>query len=138
MPADQSKAMSPENLGTGVYNPKDFSAFDPNEGMVCIMYGNDPDVSIVVWNLEPGQENSTHVHPTSTHVQMVLQGAGEYLKDGKPVPCKAGDAIIVPRGVVHGVRNTGKDRLSYMAVTSVSPEGYDRQPVGEQKVSLGH
>ncbi|HXG36195.1 MAG TPA: cupin domain-containing protein [Dehalococcoidia bacterium] len=136
MPADQSKRLTPESLDSGVIDPKDFFTFSPEEGTVSIAYGEDPDVSIVIWNLEPGQENSTHVHPASTHVQIVLTGSGEYLKDGKAIPVKAGQTIIVPRNVVHGIRNTGKERLSYMAVTA--GEGYDRRPIGEQKVSIGH
>lgn len=135
MPANQSKKMTAATMGDGVHNPLDFTEFHPDEGNVVIMYADDPDSNIVIWNLEPGQENSTHVHPASTHIQVVLQGHGTYMKDGKEVQVKKGDAIIIPRGVVHGIRNTGNERLSYMAVTS--GESYDRQPVGEQKVSIG-
>ncbi|HZP26346.1 MAG TPA: cupin domain-containing protein [Dehalococcoidia bacterium] len=134
MPANQDKKMTSATMGDGVHDPMKFTEFHPQEGNVVIMYAEDPDANLVVWNLEPGQENSTHVHPASTHIQIVLQGSGVYLKDGKEVPVKKGDVIIVPRNVVHGIR-AGNERLSYMAVTA--GESYDRRPVGEQKVSIG-
>lgn len=138
MPADRSKQMTPETLGTGVYDPNDFRMFSPDEGMVVPMYADDPDVSVVVWNLEPGQENSTHVHPDAAHVQWVLSGSGVMLRgDEPPVPIRAGQCMIIPRGRVHGIRNTGTERLSYLAVTNRHPGGgYVRTPIGEQKVSL--
>ncbi len=130
MAAVREKQMTPETLGNGVYDPSNFRHFAPEEATVVLMYGQDPDVGVVVWNLEPGQENSTHTHPDSAHVITVLAGSGEYLKDGSPVPIKAGECLIVPRGVVHGLRNTGGERLSYLAVTNVSPSGYTRTPTG--------
>lgn len=128
MAAVREKQMTAETFGNGVFNPMDFRQFAPEEATVVLTYGQDPDVGVVVWNLEPGQENSTHTHPDSAHVITVLAGSGEYLKDGNPVPIKAGDCLVVPRNVVHGIRNTGSERFSYMAVTNVSPTGYTRTP----------
>ena len=87
-------------------------------------------MSVVVWNLEPGQANDVHTHPDSAHVQVVLEGTGEYLRDAAdPVPISAGQCIVVPRGAVHGIRNTGRGNLSYLAVTTLREGGYVRQAI---------
>ena len=126
-----------DNLGTGVTDPMRFRRFSPEGGVPVPIYG-DQDVSLLVWNLEPGQENSTHVHPERAHIMVVLTGTGEYLKpDQDPITIRAGDYIIIPRGTVHGIRNSGVDRLSYANVSNNNQQGYQRTPVGEQQ-SRGH
>ena len=96
------------------------------------MYAGDEDLSnVVVWCLEPGQENSTHRHPDSAHFIVVLEGSGECLRgdEGPPDPVRTGQVLIIPRGAIHGIRNTGTERLSYVAASTA---GYQREPVGEQ------
>ena len=137
MPADLSKQMTPASLGSGVIRDlAPFRSFSSEDAKVVVMY-EDVDQTLVVWNLEPGQENAPHVHPANAHTMMVLEGQGCLLKaDGAEVPIKAGDWILIPRATVHGIRNTGSTRLSYLAVTTNGPEGYVKQdttgaPVGQ-------
>jgi quercetin dioxygenase-like cupin family protein len=120
------EAMTPETLGTGVHSPYDWREFEADKAHAVRMY-KDQDISVVVWNLEPGQENSAHQHPESAHTFIVLTGQGEYHHGSEDaVPIKAGDYIIIPRLTMHGIRNTGTERLSYAAVTSQGPNGYSR------------
>ena len=130
MPSDQSKRLAPDTLGTGVHDPKDFCRFAPDEAFNVAMYA-DPHLAISIWNLEPGQENAAHIHPTREHVMMVLTGSGIYLRgDEDPVPIQAGQCAIVPVGVVHGIRNTGTDNLSCMIISSTTGvQEYVRQRV---------
>ncbi len=126
MARDDSLKLSATNLGSGVVATMTYCRFSPDEAMVVPMYGDD-DLSVVVWNLEPGQENAPHVHPANGHTLMVLQGSGQYLRgDGAQAAIGQGDCVVVPRGVVHGIRNTGMGRLSYLAVTTVGDGGYVR------------
>jgi quercetin dioxygenase-like cupin family protein len=68
-----------------------------------------------------------HQHPESAHTFLVLCGEGEYVREGvEPSQIRAGDYIIIPRQVMHGIRNTGTERLSYLAFTSQGPNGYSR------------
>ena len=122
--------MIPSTVGDGVYNPLDFVQYRSEKGISTPMYGGDPDLSVVIWNLEPGQERSAHIHPISGHVFFVLTGTGEYVrgKDDPPVTIKAGQVIIIPRGVPHDIRNTGTERLSYLAVSNETPEGHVSTP----------
>jgi len=118
--------MDPQTLGSGVHDPRAFRRFSEEKATVVRMYA-DEDLSLVVWNLEPGQENDLHQHAENAHALIVLEGEGLYLKDdGSSAPIKAGECVIVPRQKVHGIRNTGATRLSYFAITTQGPSGYVR------------
>jgi len=122
--------MDSETLGTGVHDPKAFRRFSGDKATVVRMYA-DRDLSLVVWNLEPGQENDAHRHPKNAHALIILEGDGHYMRDdGSAIPVKAGECIIVPRGRMHGIRNTGATRLSYFAITSQGQSGYIRNVAG--------
>ncbi len=126
MPSDHSKQLTPTTLGNGVYDPLDFRTFNADGANVVRLYHDDPDASVVVWNLEPGQENDVHSHLENLHVFYVLEGEGSYLRDETFVPIRAGQIVVIPRQQLHGIRNTGTGRLSYMAVTTYGPDGYVR------------
>jgi mannose-6-phosphate isomerase-like protein (cupin superfamily) len=129
---DNPQKLTEETLGTGVVNPFDYCRFAADKAKVMPLY-SDQDQGIVVWNLEPGQENTIHVHAANAHGIVVLQGSGSYVKgETQLIPIKAGDCIIVPRGTPHGIRNTGDARLSYLAFTTAGEGGYVRGSVGGQ------
>ncbi|MGH7907400.1 MAG: cupin domain-containing protein [Candidatus Binataceae bacterium] len=133
MPADETRKMTPQTIGAGVHDPRQFRHFSKEDASVVVMY-EDADQTLVVWNLEPGQENSPHVHPSNAHTMMVLEGEGVVLrKDGTEAPLKAGQCVIIPRGVMHGIRNTGRERLSYFAVTTNGPDGYIKQNLAGER-----
>jgi mannose-6-phosphate isomerase-like protein (cupin superfamily) len=124
-----SKEVRPDTLGTGVLNPEDFQIFSPEEEMVVGVYRDGIDIRhVIVRNFEPGQENPLHTHPENAHCIYILEGSGEVLRpNAPPVPIKAGQMWIVPRGLEHGIRNTGSTRLSYLGVTAGrEPEGGGR------------
>lgn len=118
--------LTPETLGRGVHDPLAYRQYSTDDAHAVRMY-KDVDISLVVWNLEPGQEGAMHSHPESAHAFLVLCGSGEYMQgDQDVVPIKAGDCVIIPRQQVHGIRNTGSERLSYLAFTNQGPNGYSR------------
>ena len=128
MPSDHTKQITPETLGEGVYDPRDFQVFSVEGSTVVRMYHEDPDASVVVWNLEPGQEHALHSHPENLHVFYVLEGEGTYLRgELSPVPVKSGQCVIIPREHDHGIRNTGTERLSYLAFSTYSDKGFTRE-----------
>ena len=123
---DNSKQVRPETLGTGVLDPKDYQIFSADDEMVIGVYADGIDIRhVIVRNFEPGQENPLHLHPENGHCIYILEGSGEvFYPDGPPVPIKAGQIWIVPRGKRHGIRNNGSTRLSYLGVTAgKEPEG---------------
>ena len=52
---------------------------------------------------------------------MVVAGEGHFLLDGQDLPMRAGDLLVAPEGVPHGVRNTGSERLLVLAILAPAP-----------------
>jgi mannose-6-phosphate isomerase-like protein (cupin superfamily) len=65
---------------------------------------------------EPGQEHALHAHAGMDKVYSVIEGRGVFLLDGRELPMQAGDLLVAPEGVAHGVRNTGATRLLVLAI----------------------
>jgi mannose-6-phosphate isomerase-like protein (cupin superfamily) len=61
----------------------------------------------------PGEQLAPHIHPESEEVYYVIQGRGTvYLgEELKEVPVEPHMGLYVPPGLVHGVKNTGDERL---------------------------
>jgi mannose-6-phosphate isomerase-like protein (cupin superfamily) len=51
----------------------------------------------------------------------VLEGEGTFLLEGRELPMKAGDLLVAPAGVPHGVRNTSAARLLVLAILAPAP-----------------
>ena len=65
---------------------------------------------------EPGQAHALHAHQGMDKLYYVLEGKGLFLLDGAELPMRAGDMLVAPDGVPHGVRCTGAGRLAVLAV----------------------
>jgi quercetin dioxygenase-like cupin family protein len=66
-------------------------------------------------DFDPGYVSPKHTHP-GEEVIYVLEGTLEYHVDGKPDGTyKAGDALTVPAGTVHWVKNVGSDNGAELA-----------------------
>ena len=66
--------------------------------------------------LEPGQQHALHAHAGQDKVYHVLEGRGRFLLDDRELDMQAGDLLVAPEGVAHGVRNTGSTRLLVLAI----------------------
>ena len=70
---------------------------------------------------EPGQAHALHAHAGMDKVYQVVEGEGVFLLEGRDVPMKAGDLLVAPDGVPHGVRNTGQGRLLVLLILAPAP-----------------
>ena len=70
---------------------------------------------------EPGQELALHAHRGMDKVYQVVEGNGVFLLEGRELPMVAGDLLVAPDGVPHGVRNTGSGRLLVLAILAPAP-----------------
>ncbi len=70
---------------------------------------------------EPGQSHALHAHAGMDKAYMVVEGEGLFLLEGQELPMKAGDLLVAPDGVPHGVRNNSGGRLLVMAVLAPAP-----------------
>ena len=72
-------------------------------------------------SFEPGQSHALHAHAGMDKLYSVLEGEGVCLLEGREVAMKAGDLLIAPDGVAHGIRNVGNRRLLVLAVLAPAP-----------------
>lgn len=70
---------------------------------------------------EPGQAHALHAHHGMDKVYSVVEGEGVFLLADRELPMRAGDLLIAPDGVPHGVRNTGAGRLLVLAILAPAP-----------------
>lgn len=66
--------------------------------------------------LEPGaQPHPPHRHPEE-EIMIVGEGTGEFFINGIATPVKTGDMVFAESNELHGVRNTGKARMTFYFV----------------------
>ena len=70
---------------------------------------------------EPGQFHSLHSHTGMDKVYQVVDGEGVILLDGRELPIKAGELVVAPEGIPHGIRNTSGRRLLVLAILAPAP-----------------
>lgn len=70
---------------------------------------------------EPGQTHELHAHSGLDKMYHVLEGDGVFLLEGRELPMRAGDLLVAPEGVPHGIRNSGTARLLVLAVLAPAP-----------------
>jgi mannose-6-phosphate isomerase-like protein (cupin superfamily) len=71
---------------------------------------------------EPGQAHALHAHAGMDKVYQVIEGEGVFLLETGELPMRAGDLLVAPQGVPHGVRNAGEGRLLVLAILAPAPD----------------
>ena len=66
--------------------------------------------------LKPNCELGYHEHHGETETYYILSGSGMYDDNGKAVPVEAGDVTFCKDGDGHGLKNTGTEDLSFVAL----------------------
>jgi quercetin dioxygenase-like cupin family protein len=70
---------------------------------------------------EPGQAHALHAHAGMDKFYYVIEGQGHFLLENAELPMRAGDVLVAPDGVPHGVRNSSGERLLVLAVLAPAP-----------------
>ncbi|MCA9668374.1 MAG: cupin domain-containing protein [Myxococcales bacterium] len=70
---------------------------------------------------EPGQSHALHAHEGMDKLYVVVEGSGKFLLEGQALAMKAGQMLVAPSGVPHGIKNDGDERLLVLAVLAPSP-----------------
>lgn len=65
--------------------------------------------------LPPGGAIAEHGHQDEYEVYCILTGEGDYCDNGSVVKVRAGDVALCPNGERHGLTNTGRDDLVFIA-----------------------
>ena len=103
-----------------VIRPEDHAVFSSG-GMGKSTMFSSPRVLVGVNAFEPGQTHALHAHAGMDKVYQVVAGQGEFLLDSGARPMRAGDLLVAPADVPHGVSNTGSERLIVLAILAPGP-----------------
>lgn len=71
----------------------------------------DDSLTVCVEIFDPGGSTPTHRHNFAVEMFFILKGEGEAICDGKPIPLRPGDSLLVRPTGIHEIRNTGQGRL---------------------------
>ena len=66
--------------------------------------------------IEPGCSLGYHEHHGESETYYLLAGKGVYSDNGKEMEAKAGDVFFCDDGNGHGLKNTGDEELSFVAL----------------------
>jgi mannose-6-phosphate isomerase-like protein (cupin superfamily) len=100
-----------------IMNPADFIKVNPEKLQSGRMYVGD-EFRAVVLTLTPGQAQTLHMHPETSHAWFIVSGSGEVtMEDGRKERASAGQFCVHPRNSVHGIRNDTNENLTYIALS---------------------
>ncbi len=69
----------------------------------------------------PGQSQKAHSHEAQDKIYYVLEGAGRFSLSGAEQRLEAGEALVAPAGVEHGLINDGAGPLLVLVVVAPPP-----------------
>ena len=102
------------------FRPEDHAVYNPAKMGKSTLFRSDR-LMVGLNAFEPGQEHKLHAHAGLDKVYHVLQGEGLFLLEGRELPMSAGEMLIAPEGIPHGIRNTGSGRLLVLAILAPAP-----------------
>ena len=74
-----------------------------------------------VYCLEPGQSQKPHLHEAADKVYAVLEGRVSVRVGPDESMLTAGEVVLAPAGVEHGVENRGPDRAALLVFMAPHP-----------------
>ena len=79
--------------------------------------------------LPPGAAVGKHFHRETEEVYYILSGTGEMTVGEETAPVSAGDAVYIPVGNIHTLKNTGSEPMKIMLVCGAAHSFDDSFPV---------
>ncbi|MDX2271544.1 MAG: cupin domain-containing protein [Cyanobacteriota bacterium] len=103
-------------------SPKDYQAFriSPHDSnrLAIVFDQTSANVSLTfcVEIFDEGGKTPPNRHQLAVEMFFVLKGEGIAICDGKAVPIRAGDSLLVPATGIHEIQNTGAGRLYALCI----------------------
>ena len=98
----------------------------PATGQITILVEpqltGDTSFCTLIQTLDVGALVPVHHHEKAEQVLFFISGHGTAVVNGREVAVCPGTTIHVPKGIKHGISNTGAERLSFLETTS--PSGF--------------
>ena len=104
----------------GKIRVRDLATFSPDR-MAKVAVASTPRVQLDLYCVGPGQSQKAHTHADLDKIYYVLEGAGRFSSGGATETLGAGEALVAPAGVEHGLDNPGADRLLVLVVVAPPP-----------------
>lgn len=116
---------------------RDYVAFDADRAVRSRVYGTDL-MALDMLCLEPGQQLGVRTFDESDTAYVVIGGRAWVVTDEAEVALEPLQAVLVPAGTPHGVRNDSADPLLLQVVSSLPiPTGAQSAPSGERPPAAG-
>ncbi len=100
--------------------PREYALYDGAKMGKATLFAS-PRILVGLNCFLPGQEHSLHAHAGLDKLYLVLEGSGVFLLKGRELPMQAGELLVAPEGIPHGIRNTGQGKLLVLAVLAPGP-----------------
>lgn len=81
--------------------------------------------SLAEARLPPGGQTTPHYHVRTEEIYYILEGSGRMQIGQESRPVGPGDAIAIPPGAVHTIRNTGGGPLRFLCCCAPAYEHED-------------
>jgi mannose-6-phosphate isomerase-like protein (cupin superfamily) len=81
-------------------------------------------MSMVVSEVAPGASIPIHLHRNEDELIFIHTGSGIITLGDRQAPASSGAVLYAPKGVWHGVENTGPDVIKWCAIWS--PPGFEQ------------
>ena len=81
--------------------------------------------SLAEARLAPGQSTTPHHHKVTEEIYYILTGSAAMTLEGETRSVGPGDAIAIPPGMVHTIRNTGSSELVFLCTCAPGYEPTD-------------
>ena len=81
--------------------------------------------SLAEARLAPGQATTPHHHKVTEEIYYILSGSALMTLAGETRPVGPGDAIAIPPGLVHTIKNTGGEELVLLCTCAPGYEHTD-------------
>jgi quercetin dioxygenase-like cupin family protein len=106
--------------GPNPIRPEEHAVFAPDKMGKATLFRSER-ILVGLNSFEPGQEHPLHAHSGMDKVYHVLSGQGRFLLEDREIPMQAGQMLIAPEAVAHGIRNDSTEQLIVLAILAPSP-----------------
>jgi len=103
-----------------LFRPEAHATFNPEKMGKSTVFMSDR-MMVGLNAFEPGQEHALHAHHDQDKVYHTLEGRGLFLLEDEEIEMEAGQMLVAPEGVPHGIRNTSDGRLIVLVVMAPAP-----------------
>lgn len=100
--------------------PRDHVKFSLDR-MAKIALASTERTQVDLYCVAPGQAQKPHTHEGQDKIYFVLEGSGRFASGGADERLVAGEGLVAPAGVEHGLVNDGSEPLLVLVVVTPPP-----------------